>query len=142
LRRKLDTRQPQVEEVNQIDRLLAVAAQDRNEIVAANVRLVISIIKKLANEMLTFDELLSDGIDVLMRAADKFDFSRGFRFSTYATTAIRHTLHRLRHNAYRDRDRRLTGDQAELADQPEPTDDSPDDDLCRQQKRQALKGLL
>lgn len=143
LRRKLDARHPQVEEVNQIERLLAVAAQDRNEIVAANVRLVISIVKKFANEMLTFDELLSDGIEVLMRAADKFDFSRGFRFSTYATTAIRHTLHRLRHNTYRDRQRMVLGDY-ELLDTTAapPAAESPEGEVLSEQQHDLLSGLV
>lgn len=143
LRRKLNTRQPQAEAVQQIDRLLAVAAQDRNEIVAANVRLVISIVKKFANEMLTFDELLSDGIEVLMRAADKFDFSRGFRFSTYATTAIRHTLNRLRHNAYRDRQRLVLGDYELLNKTAAPAPaETPEAEVSSEQQHVLLNGLV
>ncbi len=111
LRRKLDVDKPNAQEVARIERLLEIAAGDRNEIVTANLRLVISIARKFANELLTFEELLSDGIDSLMKAAEKFDFSRGFRFSTYATIAIRHTLLRVRQNWYRDRQRYVLGEE-------------------------------
>ncbi len=111
LRRKLDVNKPSAEEVARINGLLEIAATDRNEIVTANSRLVISIARKFANELLTFEELLSDGIESLMKAAEKFDFSRGFRFSTYATIAIRHTLLRVRQNWYRDRQRYVLGEE-------------------------------
>jgi RNA polymerase primary sigma factor len=111
LRRKLDGNKPIAQQVARIEKLLEIAASDRNEIVTANSRLVISIARKFSNELLTFEELLSDGIDSLMKAVEKFDFSRGFRFSTYATIAIRHTLLRVRQNWYRDRQRYVLGEE-------------------------------
>ena len=66
----------------------------RDAIVKANMRLVISIVKKFVNENNSFDDLLSDGIVALMRAVDKFDFDRGFRFSTYATQVVRRNAYR------------------------------------------------
>lgn len=130
LRRTLDVHTPSRQKVAEIERLLALAARDRDEIVTANLRLVISIARKFVNESLTFDELLSDGIDALLRAAEKFDFSRGFRFSTYATTAIRHTLQRVRQNAYRDRQRFVVGqetlfDNTPSSDEAEATTEEP-----------------
>ena len=142
LRRQLNSADPDLMLVERIEFLIGLALHDRNEIVTANTRLVISIVKKCASVCKTFDELLSEGIETLLRATDKFDYSRGFRFSTYATIAVRRSLYRSLQNAQRDRDRMLTGDQSELADQPEPAEASPDDDLCRQQKRQVLKRLL
>ena len=49
-----------------------------NHIVRANVRLVVSIVKKFTDQKNTFDELFSEGVLSLMRATDKFDFARGF----------------------------------------------------------------
>lgn len=66
----------------------------RNRIVGANVRLVISIIKTFADAKNPFDELASEGILSMMHAVEKFDYDRGFRFSTYATRAIRRNLYR------------------------------------------------
>ena len=77
-----------------IDRLLALAAWHRDRIVEANLRLVFSIIKKFTNANNHFDDLLSDGIFALIRAVEKFDFDRGFRFSTYATQVIRRNSYR------------------------------------------------
>jgi RNA polymerase sigma factor (sigma-70 family) len=66
----------------------------RDAIVKANMRLVISIVKKFVNPNNNFDDLLSDGIVALIRAVDKFDFDRGFRFSTYATQVVRRNAYR------------------------------------------------
>ena len=77
-----------------IDRLIALAEWHRDRIVEANLRLVFSIVKKFVNLNNNFDDLLSDGIVALIRAVEKFDFDRGFRFSTYATQVIRRNAYR------------------------------------------------
>ena len=80
--------------VELIDRLVLLAAWHRDRIVEANLRLVFSIVKKFVNPSNSFDDLLSDGIVALIRAVEKFDFDRGFRFSTYATQVIRRNSYR------------------------------------------------
>ncbi len=75
--------------------LLRAANWHRDNIVQANLRLVMSIVKKFANHQCSFDDLLSDGIIALMRAVEKFDYDRGFRFSTYATQVVRRNSYRL-----------------------------------------------
>ena len=57
-------------------------------------RLVMSIVKKFVTPQQAFDELLSDGILTLMQAIEKFDFDRGFRFSTYAYRSIARNAYR------------------------------------------------
>jgi RNA polymerase primary sigma factor len=84
---------------------LAEAEELRNRIVSANVRLVISIVKTFSDLKNPFDELVSDGILSMMHAVSKFDFDRGFRFSTYATRAIRRNLYRLMVQRQKDRSR-------------------------------------
>ncbi len=69
--------------------LLRAADWHRDCIVEANLRLVISIVKKFVNHQSSFDDLLSDGIMALIRSVDKFDYKLGFRFSTYATQVVR-----------------------------------------------------
>ena len=78
----------------EIDRLLAAALALRNRIVEANLRLLVSIAKKFANNYQHFEELLSEGHVTLMHAVEKFDYTRGFRFSTYATHAISRAYYR------------------------------------------------
>lgn len=74
--------------------LLRAADWHRDLIVKANVRLVISIVKKFVNPQCGFDDLLSDGIMALIRSVDKFDYQLGYRFSTYATQVVRRNSYR------------------------------------------------
>ncbi len=88
LRSRLDRDDPDLANLEQIEQLLAQARRTRDRIVRANMRLVISIVKKYVTPQYSFDELLSEGILTLMQAVDKFDYDRGFRFSTYAYRSI------------------------------------------------------
>ncbi len=91
-RSELNPRRPNLRKLQEFEEFSELASQLRNHIVNANVRLVVSIVKKFADAKNNFDELFSEGVFSLMRAADKFDFARGYRFSTYATCAIRREL--------------------------------------------------
>lgn len=82
------------ESVNTIERYLNEAQKSRTRLIRSNMRLVVSIVKKCVTPHVSFDELLSDGIWSLIKAADKFDYSRGFRFSTYAYHAVANFAYR------------------------------------------------
>lgn len=92
-----------------LDRLLVLADWHRDRIVEANMRLVFSIVKKFVNTDNHFDDLLSDGIVALMRAVEKFDFGRGFRFSTYATQVVRRDAYRQVVQHHQERSKMIAG---------------------------------
>ena len=92
-RSSLDILDPDPQTLDSIEFMLGQARSIRDHIIQANLRLVMSIVKKFVTPSQSFDELLSEGTVTLMQAVEKFDFDRGFRFSTYAYRSISRTAY-------------------------------------------------
>jgi RNA polymerase primary sigma factor/RNA polymerase sigma factor len=105
LRDTLDVSRPRSRLMDQIQRLYDESVATKNQIIRANLRLVVSIAKRYVGPAEDFFELVSDGNMSLMRAAEKFDVSRGNKFSTYASWAIMKNFARTIPDVLRHRDR-------------------------------------
>ena len=81
-------------DLKQIEEAIGIALRAKNKLVEANFRLVVSIAKKYTNRGLLFLDLIQEGNMGLMRAVDKFNHEKGFKFSTYATWWIRQAITR------------------------------------------------
>jgi RNA polymerase sigma factor (sigma-70 family) len=109
LRDKLDPARARIQDLKTIEELQEQAIEVKDQLVSSNMRLVASIAKRHAGPNDNFFELLSDGNLSLMRAVEKFDFSRGNKFSTYASWAIMKNFARSIPEEKHRRDRFVTG---------------------------------
>ena len=108
LREKLDLNRPQRGLMDQIEKLYVESVATKNQIIRANLRLVVSIAKRYVGPAGDFFELVSDGNMSLIKAVEKFDVSRGNKFSTYASWAIMKNFARTIPDVLRQRGRFCT----------------------------------
>lgn len=102
---KLDPTKVKSSVLDEIERLYEAAVATKNQIIRANLRLVVSIAKRHVGAADNFFELVSDGNMSLIRAVEKFDYARGNKFSTYASWAIMKNFARTIPGEHRRRDR-------------------------------------
>ncbi|MBZ0308476.1 MAG: sigma-70 family RNA polymerase sigma factor [Anaerolineae bacterium] len=92
--KKLDRTLTPPETIEELDTVIQAGQEAREHLIKANTRLVVSIAKKYMGRGVPFLDLIQEGNLGLMKAVEKFDYKRGFRFSTYATWWIRQTITR------------------------------------------------
>lgn len=109
LRESLDASRARIQDIREIEEMQDRAAAVKDQLIACNMRLVVSIAKRHSGQIDNFFELLSDGNMSLLRAVEKFDFSRGNKFSTYASWAIMKNFARSIPEEKRRRERYVTG---------------------------------
>lgn len=88
LQSRIDPKYPRAKTMERMETQLLSAEQVKKVLIQCNLRLVVSVARKHTRDEQEMTELISDGNMTLMRAVEKFDFGRGFKFSTYATWAI------------------------------------------------------
>ncbi len=143
LRDSLETaRGNRTEVMDEIEALYEQAVKTKNRIVQANLRLVVSIAKRHMGASDDFFGLISDGNMSLIRAVEKFDYSRGNKFSTYASWAIMKNFARTIPNEFKHRDRfRTTAEELFLARQDERTDPFAEE-TAHQRRQRELNRIL
>ena len=109
LRLKLNPVRARTQDFKEIEALQEQAANVKDHLISCNMRLVVAIAKRHAAQSDNFFELLSDGNMSLIRAVEKFDYSRGNKFSTYASWAIMKNFARSIPEEKRRRERYVTG---------------------------------
>src|SRR5262249_30565867 len=106
---EVDPARVRTQTLDEVERLAQEADEVKNLLVSANMRLVVNIAKRHLHQSDNLFELISDGNLSLMRAVEKFDYGRGFKFSTYASWAIMKNFARSIPDEKTRRERFLTG---------------------------------
>lgn len=104
-RARLSESRPSLRAMRRIDGMLSLAERIRAQLVKSNLRLVASLARKFSATGCDMDDFSSDGCMILLGAIDRFDYSRGFRFSTYATHSIQRHFFRAWKVRQRQRER-------------------------------------
>jgi RNA polymerase primary sigma factor len=142
LRQKLDPARARTSLMNEIEKLYDEAVKIKNEIVQANLRLVVSIAKRHVSGSEDFFGLVSDGNMSLIRAVEKFDFSRGNKFSTYASWAIMKNFARTIPEEFKRRDRFRTSQEELFTTKQDVRSDEVGQESAQRVREQQIERIL
>jgi len=142
VRKNLDPARPKIRDMDEIERLKQQADEVKNFLIRSNLRLVVSIAKKHMKPNVSFFEMVSDGNMSLIRAIEKFDFTRGFKFSTYASWAIMKNYARSIPAEHTQMDRFRTGNEEIFHQSSDPRTVGLADELVNHRQHEALMGIL
>jgi RNA polymerase primary sigma factor/RNA polymerase sigma factor len=142
LRKRLDPTRAKSSVMDEIEKLYDQAVAVKNQIVRANLRLVVSIAKRHVGQWDNFFELVSDGNMSLIRAVEKFDYARGNKFSTYASWAIMKNFARTIPDEHRQHDRFRTSHSEMFAATEEYRTDQYEQESAQHQRESQIGKIL
>lgn len=142
VRKKIDPTRPKTRDMEEVERLKQQADEVKNFLIRSNLRLVVSIAKKHMKPNVSFFEMVSDGNMSLIRAIEKFDYTRGFKFSTYASWAIMKNYARSIPAEHTQMDRFRTGNDEIFNQSHDPRSAGLTDELVNHRQHEALMGIL
>jgi RNA polymerase primary sigma factor len=142
IREHLDPARAKTADLDEIERLQEEALAVKNQIIRANLRLVVSIAKRHVGPSNNFFELVSDGNMSLIRAVEKFDYARGNKFSTYASWAIMKNFARTIPEENYRRDRFVTGHEEMFETAADNRTDEHEYESALKRMQEAVKGML
>ncbi len=139
---ELDPAMPGIRLMNRIEKLYEESVAIKNEVIRANLRLVVSLAKRYVSATQSLYDLISDGNVTLMRAVEKFDFARGNKFSTYATWAMIKNYARSVADDSRRRQRFRSGYDEMLLDTKDERSDKDVQEASQLQRENQVKRIL
>ncbi len=142
LRESIDPAKARTADLDEIERLGDEALAVKNQIISANLRLVVSIAKRHVGPSNDFFHLVSDGNMSLIRAVEKFDYARGNKFSTYASWAIMKNFARTIPEENHRRDRFVTGHEEMFEAAADNRSDEHEYESAQKRMQDAVKGML
>lgn len=142
LREKMDEARPKAAEMDAIESLLEKAVEIKNFLIRSNLRLVVSIAKRHVKPNTNFFEMVSDGNMSLIRAIEKFDYSKGNKFSTYASWAIMKNYARSIPAEHKWMDRFRTGKDELFGSSTDERTDQFKEELVNQKQHHAIMEIL
>ncbi len=138
----IDPSRPRNSDLDQLERLLDDANEVKNFLIRSNLRLVVSIAKKRLQPGMSFFEMVSDGNMSLMRAVEKFDYTKGNKFSTYSTWAIMKNYARSIPAEHTILDRFRTGNEEIFAASPDGRGVAAVDETTNARQRDVISTIL
>ncbi|MDO5579880.1 MAG: sigma-70 family RNA polymerase sigma factor [Planctomycetia bacterium] len=145
LRDRLDPLCPNSRLMDEIEVLYNESIKAKNFLISVNLRLVVSVAKKCSNSVQPIHEMISDGNLSLIRAVEKFDYTLGYKFSTYASWAIYRNFARTIPEEKKHRERFRPSDLAVFESHVDPSDSSIEKErICTEQMNQVasfMEGL-
>ncbi len=142
LREQLDLARPRTRDMNATEELLDQSVEIKNFLIRSNLRLVVSIAKRHIRPNSHFFEMVSDGNMSLIRAIEKFDYSKGNKFSTYATWAIMKNFARSIPAEHTLLDRFRTGSDDVFDRSTDQRSDQFQQELVNRKQHQLIMGIL
>ncbi len=142
LRDQLGAEQPSAKLMGEIEVLVREAVSVKNFLIRSNLRLVVSIAKRHFKPQANFFEMVSDGNMSLIRAIEKFDYTQGNKFSTYATWAIMKNYARSIPTELKQLDRYRTGHDELFSQSTDARDNPFRQEMNQQHQHSALMGIL
>jgi RNA polymerase sigma factor (sigma-70 family) len=139
---EVDPSRVRIQTLKEIEDLQARANEVKDQLINANMRLVVNIAKRHTAHSDNFFELLSDGNMSLIRAVEKFDFGRGFKFSTYASWAIMKNFARSIPDELHRRERFVTGHEEVFEAAPDTRSDEHELVASQERAKQNVNRLL
>jgi RNA polymerase sigma factor (sigma-70 family) len=142
LREKIDRSRPRTKDLDQLEAFLSKAVEIKNFLIRSNLRLVVSIAKRHMTPSTNFFEMVSDGNMSLIRAIEKFDYTKGNKFSTYATWAIMKNFARSIPAEYKLLDRFRTGNDEVFQSSQESRGSQFEEEIVNAKQHQVIMSIL